>query len=235
MDVSNIGRCMQLQEYKLLRTKSHDCHVFILLPTAFKELLHPGIKGALTKLSIFFSPYISSTLDKQRIEDLIHDAPLILCQLERKFPPSFFNSMEHLIVHLAYEAKLRGLVQYRWMYGNMLNPQKVEASKVDSYLFEEFTNFTQYYPEYEDPYKRSKTTRNKDNVAHTYPQVPIFNHSSLTSGKCMVLWMNEGKDFHRISKHRRTRDPNVVANRFCAWFNDYESIVHYFERDIFIR
>jgi len=36
--------------------------------------------------------------------------------LETIFPPSFFNVMEHLLVHLAEEAELGGPVQYRWMY-----------------------------------------------------------------------------------------------------------------------
>ncbi|KAG6406051.1 hypothetical protein SASPL_133647 [Salvia splendens] len=41
---------------------------------------------------------------------------IILCNLERIFPPSFFDSMEHLTVHLADEASLAGPVQYRWVY-----------------------------------------------------------------------------------------------------------------------
>jgi hypothetical protein len=32
------------------------------------------------------------------------------------FPPSFFDSMEHLPIHLLFEAKIGGSVQYRWMY-----------------------------------------------------------------------------------------------------------------------
>ena len=34
----------------------------------------------------------------------------------RIFPPSFFDIMMHLPMHLASEAKIAGLVQYRWMY-----------------------------------------------------------------------------------------------------------------------
>jgi hypothetical protein len=32
------------------------------------------------------------------------------------FPPLFFDSMEHLSIHLSYKVKVRGPVQYRWMY-----------------------------------------------------------------------------------------------------------------------
>jgi len=39
--------------------------------------------------------------------------PNILCKLEQIFPPAFFDSMEHLVIHLPKEAILGGLVQYR--------------------------------------------------------------------------------------------------------------------------
>ncbi|XP_040370034.1 uncharacterized protein LOC121051552 [Rosa chinensis] len=44
------------------------------------------------------------------------DIVVILCKLELNFPPSFFNIMTHLPIHLAYEAILAGPVQYRWMF-----------------------------------------------------------------------------------------------------------------------
>ena len=50
------------------------------------------------------------------MERLEKEIPIILCRLERIFPPSFFDSMEHLPIHLAYEAMIAGHVQYRWMY-----------------------------------------------------------------------------------------------------------------------
>ncbi|KAL0282112.1 UNVERIFIED_CONTAM: hypothetical protein Sangu_2970100 [Sesamum angustifolium] len=40
----------------------------------------------------------------------------ILCKFEKIFPPGCFDSMEHLPINLAYEAKVGGPVQYRWMY-----------------------------------------------------------------------------------------------------------------------
>ena len=38
---SNLARCVDMQNLKLFRMKSHDCHVFMqrLLPIAFRELL----------------------------------------------------------------------------------------------------------------------------------------------------------------------------------------------------
>ncbi|CAL2270935.1 unnamed protein product [Prunus armeniaca] len=41
---------------------------------------------------------------------------LPLCLLEKYFPPSFFDIMVHLVVHLVKEVRLRGPVYFRWMY-----------------------------------------------------------------------------------------------------------------------
>ena len=86
--------------------KNHDCHVFMecLLPIAFSTLPR-HVLNPLIEISHFF-----------KMVTMEENIPLILCKLERVFPAAFFDSMEHLLVHLAYEARLVGPVQYRWMY-----------------------------------------------------------------------------------------------------------------------
>jgi hypothetical protein len=41
---------------------------------------------------------------------------VLLCKMEKNFPLGFFNPMQHLLIHLPYEAKVGGHVHYRWMY-----------------------------------------------------------------------------------------------------------------------
>jgi len=50
------------------------------------------------------------------MESLNAEVALTLCLLEREFPPSFFDPMTHLLVHLVEELQLCGPVQNRWMY-----------------------------------------------------------------------------------------------------------------------
>ncbi|XP_058005408.1 uncharacterized protein LOC131181377 [Hevea brasiliensis] len=104
--VSNMGRCIDMQKLKLFGMKSHDCHVFMqrLLLIAFRELLPKYVWQALTKLSNFFRELTSTTLRVEAMLQLNEEIPIILCKLERIFTPSFFDSMEHLPVHLAFEA-----------------------------------------------------------------------------------------------------------------------------------
>lgn len=115
---SNMGRCVDMRKHKLFGMKSHDCHVFMqrLIPIAYRELLPLHVWKPLTELSLFFKDLTSTTIRNDDMMRLEKDIPIILCKLERIFPPSFFDSMEHLPVHLAYEARIAGPVQYRWMY-----------------------------------------------------------------------------------------------------------------------
>ncbi|XP_050255283.1 uncharacterized protein LOC126701217 [Quercus robur] len=55
-------------------------------------------------------------LTVEALDQIDHQIAETLCRLEQVFPPSFFDVMMHLPIHLAYEAKVAGPVQYRWMY-----------------------------------------------------------------------------------------------------------------------
>ena len=113
-----MGRCVDMKKHELFGMKSHDCHVFMqrLIPIAFRELLPGNVWQAVTEISIFFKNLTSTVIKNEDMEHLEKDIPIILCRLERIFPPSFFDSMEHLPIHLAYESMIAGPVQYRWMY-----------------------------------------------------------------------------------------------------------------------
>ncbi|KAL9362689.1 hypothetical protein Peur_045474 [Populus x canadensis] len=115
---SNISRLVNTEECRLYGMKSHDCHVFMqtLIPLAFCDLLPKGIWDALTEISHFFRDICSSKLNVDHIERLEKNIVETICKLEMIFPPSFFDSMEHLPVHLPFEVKVGGPVQYRWMY-----------------------------------------------------------------------------------------------------------------------
>ena len=52
----------------------------------------------------------------QDLEKMETDIITILCKLEMIFPPTFFNIMVHLVLHLPKEAILGGPVHFRWMY-----------------------------------------------------------------------------------------------------------------------
>ncbi|KAI9125007.1 hypothetical protein K1719_003623 [Acacia pycnantha] len=89
----------------------------------------------------------------------------------RCLTPTLFDSMEHLPVHLAYEAKVGGPQQYRWMYpferflrtlkNKIKNPRYVEGSIAEAYLVEEAAKFASYYYPRNDV-KMERVPRNDD-------------------------------------------------------------------------
>ena len=115
---ANISRNVNISDGKISGLKSHDCHVLHqrLLPVGIRPYLNKDVCDVLVALSGFFQKLCAKTLyvtDLERLEDGI---VIILCKLERIFPPAFFDIMIHLLVHLPREAKLAGPVSYRWMY-----------------------------------------------------------------------------------------------------------------------
>ena len=116
--VSNISRRIQVNERKIFRLKSHDCHVLMqqLLPLAICGVLYKNVCPAIVELCSCFKQSCSKVLKTDQLEHLQNDIIVTLCKLEKIFPSSFFYIMIHLPVHLVNVAKVAGLVQYRWMY-----------------------------------------------------------------------------------------------------------------------
>jgi hypothetical protein len=50
------------------------------------------------------------------MEELKNELAITLVLLEKEFPPSFFDVMSHLLIHLIEELDLSGLVHTRQMY-----------------------------------------------------------------------------------------------------------------------
>ncbi|CAL9011100.1 unnamed protein product [Prunus brigantina] len=115
---SNIARCVNVDGGRFTGLKSHDCHVFMqrLLPVGIRHLLPEDVVKPIVQLSRFFSQLSAKTLRRTDVNKLRHDIVQVLCKFEMIFPPAFFTSMIHVMVHLPEEALLAGPVNYRWMY-----------------------------------------------------------------------------------------------------------------------
>ena len=85
-----------------------------LLPIAFAALPDQMWKP-IAELSTFFKDLCSTILQVDDLVMIEQNIVITTCKLEWIFPHGvfFFNSMEHLPVHLPYEARVEGPVQYR--------------------------------------------------------------------------------------------------------------------------
>ena len=112
---SNISQCVQVNERKIFGLKSHDCmfscnNSFHL---QFEEFYIRMFVLLWLKLCSFFKQLCSKVLKTNQLEYIEKDIIVTLCKLERIIPPSFFDVIVHLPIHLASEAKVAGPVQYR--------------------------------------------------------------------------------------------------------------------------
>ncbi|XP_039837651.1 uncharacterized protein LOC120698185 [Panicum virgatum] len=139
--------------------KSHDYHIWIerLLSMMVQGYLPDYVWQVLAELSNFFRQLCAKELSRAVIADMEKMAPVLLCKLEKIFPPAFFNLMQHLLLHLPYEARLGRPVQNCCCYSiercqkvlrtKCKNKCKIEASIVEAYILKVSNFTTKYYGE----------------------------------------------------------------------------------------
>lgn len=161
-------------------------------------------------IGIFFRDLCTRTLTTDGIQQLDDNIPVLICNLEKIFPPAFFDVMEHLPIHLPHEAALGGPVQFRWMYpferfmkalkGKAKNLARVEGSIVAGSLTEETSHFMSYYFNPSVITKKTRPRRYDDGgVAPTYnvPDVPdTFAQIGRLAGKLKEVWWDD----HALSR-----------------------------------
>ena len=152
---SALGKHIKKSKFQGL--KSHDYHCLIqqIIPVVSRTLLQPLQRTALMRLGKSLNRICARVVDKSEIAALRLYVAETLCVLEICFPPSFFDVMEHTLVHLVDEIKLCGPVGGRWMYpcerylgtlkSFVRNKAQPEASMAKGYVAEEALGFCTEY------------------------------------------------------------------------------------------
>ena len=133
------------------------------------------------------------------------EIPIILCKLEKIFPPAFFDVMVHLSIHLIDDALLRGPVQYGWMYPverrlltlkrfvrNMARP---EGSIAEAYVANECLNACSRYFDDVDT-RHNREGRNRERVPMSTCGLSIFQHGANLLGAPRLTY--DEKDYDRM-------------------------------------
>ncbi|XP_074296971.1 uncharacterized protein LOC141627640 [Silene latifolia] len=154
---SNIRNLVSMKDLKLVGLKSHDCHTLMqqLLPVALRGVLPNHVRGAIIRLCYFFNAIFSKVVDSDTLNTLQRDVITTMCELEMFFPPSFFDIMQHLVVHLVREIKICGPVFLRNMYpferymkplaAYVRNQNRPEGCMIQGYIAEEALQFVNEY------------------------------------------------------------------------------------------
>ncbi|XP_020254118.1 uncharacterized protein LOC109831193 [Asparagus officinalis] len=175
---SNISRCVNVREKKISGYKTHDAYFLMqyLLQVALRRSLPRRVAIPLIRLGAFFKGLCSKVIKPVELKSLqseiseiveilcqlekifppsFFDIMEILCQLEKIFPPSFFDIMVHLPVRLVQQILDCGLVNYFWMYPTerylcrlksyVRNRSAPKGSIPEGYLAEESLTFCSLY------------------------------------------------------------------------------------------
>jgi hypothetical protein len=147
---------------------------------------------------------------------------VLVCKIKKIFPPEWFNAMQHLLVHLSWEAKVGGLAQFRWMYSQerelkklriiVSNKARVEGCIAEAFTCKEITNFSSKY------FSHANNMNTHTTWYHIVEEVPLSELS-------IFQW--KGKGVGASSAHYVTDNEWNYAMLYM--YTNMEKVQPYFE------
>jgi hypothetical protein len=64
----------------------------------------------LAEISYFYRQIYAKQVSKMMMQKLEKEILVLVCKMKKVFPPGWFNTMQHLLVHLPWEARVGGHV-----------------------------------------------------------------------------------------------------------------------------
>jgi hypothetical protein len=130
----------------------------------------------ITRMCHFFNAISKKLIDVSELDELHKEIRVTMCQLKMCFPPSFFDTMEHYMIHLADQIFVLGPLYMHYMYpyerhmvvmkGYVCNRDHPEGHMIEGYTTEEVIECYAGY------------------IKHRKPiGVPVSRHHGRLSGK----------------------------------------------------
>ncbi|KAL6624425.1 hypothetical protein ACP70R_031746 [Stipagrostis hirtigluma subsp. patula] len=202
---SKVSHYVDPKNGKISGMKCHDCHVFLhrYFPLSIRGMLPADVCEPIIELCNFFRELCSKVLDMEVLQKLDSTIAVTLCKLEKIFPPSLFDIMIHLPIHLAQQAMAGGPVQYRWMYpierflrrlkSYVKNKARPEGAIAEAIILQESVTLCSMYLHGVET-RINRPSRNDDcNVDNSSTQLQIFANLGrpLLGNKYCEIEMNE--------------------------------------------
>ncbi|GJS93978.1 uncharacterized protein Tco_0800946 [Tanacetum coccineum] len=178
---SNFKQKVTADDNNITGMKSHDCHIMMhrLLPYGVQQYLPKNIAAPIIELCLFFKQLCARTLMQQDMAKAKKQSISIMIELEKIFPPAFFDIMIHVAIHLPDEAILGGPLRYRWMFpferymkklkNYVRNKAKPEGSIAEGYVSEEALTFCSRYLKDDVETRFNRLGRNDDGLPEEEP------------------------------------------------------------------
>jgi hypothetical protein len=178
-----------------------------VLPAGLKGIASKEMYVAIAELGRFFRELCAKTLKVDVLNRLKVEIVVILCKLEKLFPPAFFDVMVHLAIHLPEEALSRGPVHYGWMYpverrlgylkSTVRNKARPEGSIAESYIVDECLIFCSRFFKDGTETRFNKDDRNQDIRRKPDPdEMEVFSVGAKGLGKSILKHFD--KEFDKM-------------------------------------
>jgi hypothetical protein len=146
---TNIKNLVSMPELNVSGYNIHDCLTMLslFLAIAIRAVNHPYLKMLITCMFYFFNAISKKVIDIVELDEIRKEVRVTMCQLEMCFPPSFFDTMEHYMIHLVDQIFVLGPMYIHYMYpyerhmvvmkGYVCNRAHPEGSMIEGYTTEE--------------------------------------------------------------------------------------------------
>jgi hypothetical protein len=107
-----------MSEPKVSGYNTHDCLTMLslFLVIAIRAVNHPFLKMVITCMCHFFNAISKKVIDVIELDEIHKEMRVTMCQLEMCLSPSFFDTMEHYMMHLADQIFVLGPTYIHHMY-----------------------------------------------------------------------------------------------------------------------
>jgi hypothetical protein len=78
------------------------------MPVMFRGYFDADLWKKFAELSYFYRQICAKQVSKWMMQKLEKEIVVLVCKMEKIFSPGWFNAMQHLLVHLPWEAKVGG-------------------------------------------------------------------------------------------------------------------------------
>jgi hypothetical protein len=121
----------------------------------FRSYFKANLWKMFAELGYFYRQICAKQVSKVMMQRLEKEIAVLVYNMEIVFPPGWFNVIQHLLVHLSWEARVGGPMQFKWMYIQerelkklrymICNKARVEGCIAEEYACKEIINFSSMY------------------------------------------------------------------------------------------
>jgi len=114
----NIKSLVSMKDHTLTSFNAHYCHIMLMvfLPIVIRAIGLEYVKMVITWLSYYFNWITQKVIDEAELPGMKQFIAEMICQLEMCFPPSYFDIMPHLMMHMVDQIQDLGPVYLHQMW-----------------------------------------------------------------------------------------------------------------------